>query len=69
MKSLTPIELMTFLREALANLVKDPEVKEEAKQIMVTVNYTSSDEAMKTMSYLLSQPEDVVREFGKYFKF
>ena len=65
----TPMALMTFLREAFAKMAKDPKVKEEAKNIMVTVDYTSPDEAVKTMSYLLSQPQDVVMEFGKYVKF
>jgi hypothetical protein len=36
---------------------------------MMAVDYTSAEEAMKTMNYLLGQPEDVIREFGKYIKF
>jgi hypothetical protein len=31
---------------------------------MMAVDYTSAEEAMKTMNYLLGQPED-----GKYIKF
>ena len=42
---------------------------EEAKKIMMAVDYTSAEEAVKTMKYLLGQPEDVIREFGKYIKF
>ena len=65
----TPSEAISPLREAFAKVSKDPEAREEAKKIMMAVDYTSAEEAVKTMNYLLGQPEDVIREFGKYIKF
>jgi len=65
----TPAEAINPLREAFAKVSKDPESREEAKKIMMAVDYTPAEEAVKTMNYLLGQPEDVIREFGKYIKF
>jgi hypothetical protein len=65
----TSAEAMNILRGAFARLEKDPEVREDAKKMMMTVGYTSGDEALKTMNYLLTQPEPVIKEFGKYIKF
>ena len=65
----TPAEAINPLREAFVRVAKDPEALQEAKKIMMVVSYTPADEAVKTVNYLLGQPEDVVKEFGKYIKF
>jgi tripartite-type tricarboxylate transporter receptor subunit TctC len=65
----TPAEAMSLLREGFSRVAKDPEALEEAQKIRMGLLYTSADEALKTMHYVLSQPENVVREFAKYIKF
>jgi len=65
----TPPEVMTILREAFAKTSKDPELVGEAKKLMMTIEYVSADECLKTMDYILNQPEEIVREFAKFIKF
>jgi tripartite-type tricarboxylate transporter receptor subunit TctC len=65
----TPADRMSILREALAKAVNDPEMKDEAKKLLMTIEYVSAEECLKTLNYVLTQPEDVVKEFSKYIKF
>jgi len=65
----TPPEVLKILRDAFARLPDDPELKEDARKVMMDVNYTPADECLKSLTYLLNQPEDIVKEFGKYFRF
>ncbi len=65
----TPADIMNILRDAFAKVAKDPELKEEAKKSRMEVSYTSGDECLKVLNYLLNQPSDIVQEFGKYIKF
>jgi tripartite-type tricarboxylate transporter receptor subunit TctC len=62
----TPAHIMTILRSAFAAAIRDPQLKADAAKMMMTLNYTTSDETVKTLKYVMSQPENVVREFGKY---
>jgi tripartite-type tricarboxylate transporter receptor subunit TctC len=65
----TPADRMSILREALVKAVNDPEMKDEAKKLLMTIEYVSAEECLKTLNYVLTQPEDVVKEFAKYIKF
>ncbi len=65
----TPPELMKILREAFAQVAKDPALREEAKRMMLSVNYTPADESLQVLNYVLNQPPDVLSEFAKYIKF
>jgi tripartite-type tricarboxylate transporter receptor subunit TctC len=65
----TPADRMAILREALAKAVNDPELKDEGRKLLITNEYVSAEECLKTVNYVLSQPEEVVKEFGKYIKF
>lgn len=65
----TPAEQMNVLRDAFAKVAKDPELQEHAKKVGMEVNYIPVDECMKVINFVLNQPEDVVKEFGKYIKF
>jgi tripartite-type tricarboxylate transporter receptor subunit TctC len=65
----TPADIMSILKDAFAKAAKDPELKEEAKKNKMEVSYTSGDECLKVLNYLLNQPSDIVQEFGKYIKF
>ena len=44
-------------------------MKDEAKKLLMTIEYVPAEECLKTLNYVLNQPEDVVRSFGKYIKF
>lgn len=65
----TPNQVMKILRDAFAKVAKDPAVKEEAQKIMMTVEHTSADECLNVLNYVFSQPEDIVKEYGKYVKY
>ena len=65
----TSPEVMTVLREGFVRAAKDPELNGEAKKLDLSVEYVSADECLKTMDYILNQPADIVREFGKFIKF
>jgi tripartite-type tricarboxylate transporter receptor subunit TctC len=65
----TPPELLRTVREAFAKAIKDPQLVAEAKKAKTELEYVSGDEAVKVMKEVLDQPEDVVKEFGKYIKF
>ncbi len=65
----TPKEIMNILREAFAKVAKDPQLQADAKKNMLPVEYLSAEESLKSVNYLLNQPEDVVNEFKKYIKY
>ena len=65
----TPPNLMTALREAFAKVAKDSALQAEAQKIMMPVNYIPADDALKVLNYVLNQPDNIVKEFGKYVKF
>ncbi|MBI1893694.1 MAG: hypothetical protein HYS14_06250 [Candidatus Rokubacteria bacterium] len=65
----TPADRVKVLREALAKVVKDKELLDEAKKAKIGFGYISPDEVLKTFSNLLEQPPDVQREMVKYIKF
>ena len=65
----TPAEAMNILRDAFARVAKDPDLKGEAAKYMMTVEYVPAEECLKVVNYVLSQPEDMVKEFSKYIKF
>lgn len=65
----TPAEVLKILNDAFARATKDPELRADAKKVMMTVEYVPADECMKTLDYLFNQPEEIVKEFSKYIKF
>ena len=65
----TPANIMDILREGFAKAAKDPELKEDAKKNMLEVEYTSAEECLKILTFLVSQPGDIINEFSKYVKF
>ena len=65
----TPTEVMNILRDAFARVAKDPELQEDAKKVKMRVEYLPADECLKTISYVLDQPVDIIKEFNKYIKF
>lgn len=65
----TPPEVMSVLREAFARVIQDPELKEDAKKAMLNFDYVPSDECLRVLGHIFRQPEEIVKEFGKYIKF
>jgi len=65
----TPEPLLKLMREAFAKAIKDPELVAESKKANMDLEYMPADEALKIIREVLSQPKDVVDEFGKYIKF
>jgi len=65
----TPLKVMKILREAFGAVAKDPELKEDIKKLGMGVQYVPAEECLKVLNNLLNQPDDIVREFGKYIKF
>src|SRR5688572_18176168 len=65
----TPEPLLKAMREAFAKAIKDPELIAEARKAKMDLEYMPGDEALKLVKEVLSQPKEVVDEFGKYIKF
>jgi tripartite-type tricarboxylate transporter receptor subunit TctC len=65
----TPDAVMNILRDAFAKVAKDPGAQEDARKNMMAVTYVPAQEVQKVLQYLLNQPPDIVKEFGKYVKF
>ena len=65
----TPEPLLKLMREAFAKAIKDPELVAESKKAKMDLEFMPGDEALKIIKEVLSQPKDVVDEFGKYIKF
>jgi len=64
----TPADIMTIIRSAFAKVAQDPQLKEDTKKLMMSMNYTSAEETLKVLNYVMSQPDAVIKEFGKYIK-
>lgn len=65
----TPPERMKMLRNAFDQVTKDPAFLAEADKNAIKIRYVTSEESLKLLNFILSQPEDIVRDFGKYIKF
>jgi tripartite-type tricarboxylate transporter receptor subunit TctC len=65
----TPPEQMKILRDAFVSVCKDADLLKDAKRQQIDIKYTPPQEIMKVIQNVMSQPEDVKKEFGKYVKF
>lgn len=65
----TPPEIMNILRDGFAKVAKDPELLGDSKKFILSIQYTNAEETMKRLSFVMSQPEDIVKEFSNYVKF
>jgi len=57
------------LREAFANVLKDPEMRKDAQKNQMGLEYVAPDQILKLIQNAFSQPEDVLKTFTKYVKF
>ncbi|HEY9531061.1 MAG TPA: tripartite tricarboxylate transporter substrate-binding protein [Burkholderiales bacterium] len=65
----TPAERVKTLQDAFAKAIKSPELVAEAKKAKSELEFVDGKQAVEVMKEVLDQPEDVVKEFGKYIKF
>jgi tripartite-type tricarboxylate transporter receptor subunit TctC len=65
----TSPEIMKMLRVAFAQVEKDPAFLADAEKNLQATDYVPADEIMKVLDFIMDQPEDIVREFGRYVKF
>jgi tripartite-type tricarboxylate transporter receptor subunit TctC len=65
----TPDALLKIMRDAFDKAIKDPELVAEAKKARMNLEFMPGDEALKIIQEVLTQPKEVVDEFGKYIKF
>jgi len=65
----TPPDIVKIIKEAFAKVANDPEMKQDAKKSNMEIDYIPSEEILKVIQGVFSQPESVVKEFSKYVKF
>ncbi|MEI9477316.1 MAG: tripartite tricarboxylate transporter substrate-binding protein [Deltaproteobacteria bacterium] len=65
----TPADVLNILKEGIAKVLKDPEMKEDVKKNKMEIEHVSPEECLRLVNYVLNQPEDVVKEASKYIKF
>jgi tripartite-type tricarboxylate transporter receptor subunit TctC len=65
----TPDAMVRLLREAFRGALKDPELVAEAEKAKMEFEFIGGEETLKIINEVLSQPRDIVDEFGKYIKF
>jgi hypothetical protein len=57
------------LREALAKVLKDPEIEADGRKAQIDFLHIPGDEVLKGISAILQQPPEVQQEMVKYIKF
>ena len=65
----TSKDALKILRDAFANVLKDKDLLAEAEKGKMTIDYVSSEDALKVVNEVLRQPPDVVQTLAKYIKF
>ena len=64
----TPVDVLKILQEAFKKACADPQVKAEAAKVQMELEYVTAADCMDTINFVLTQPEDVIKEFVKYSK-
>jgi tripartite-type tricarboxylate transporter receptor subunit TctC len=64
----TPANVMGILRNAFAKVGKDPEFMDDLKKNRMDYDYVPADECFKVVKFILTQPSNIINEFGKYVK-
>ena len=64
----TPPELVKILREAYANIVKDPEFLAEVKKLRLDLDPSTGEELEALAKEVLDQPSEVVERVRKLSK-
>ena len=64
----TSPQIMTILRDAFRKTLASPELLADARKRKIDVEYVSPGDCLKAVNFVLNQPADIVKEFGKYVK-
>ena len=64
----TPADLLKILQEAFKKACADPQVKAEAEKVKMELDYVTAADCMETINFVLTQPEDIIKDFVKYSK-
>ena len=64
-----PADRTALLREAIAKVLKDPELEADGKKSQIDFKHIPADEVAKGMTAILQQPPEVLQEMVKYIKF
>jgi len=64
-----PADRAALLKEALAKVLKDPELDADVRKAQIDFQHISADEVSKGITAILQQPPDVQQEMVKYIKF
>ena len=65
----TPVDRVALLKDALAKVMKDPELEADGRKAQIDFSHISGDDVLKGFTVLLQQPPDVLQEMVKYIKF
>jgi tripartite-type tricarboxylate transporter receptor subunit TctC len=65
----TPADRVALLREALAKVLKDPELEADGRKAQIDFQHIPAEEVLKGITAILQQPADVQQEIVKYIKF
>jgi tripartite-type tricarboxylate transporter receptor subunit TctC len=65
----TARDALKILRGAFANALKDKDLLAEAEKGKMTIDYVSSEDALKVVSEVLNQPPEIVKVLAKHIKF
>jgi tripartite-type tricarboxylate transporter receptor subunit TctC len=65
----TPADRVAVLKDALAKVLKDPELEADGRKAQIDFSHISGDDVLKAFTALLQQPPDVQQEMVKYIKF
>lgn len=65
----TPADRVALLREALAKVLRDPELEADGRKAQIDLRHIPADEVLKGFIALLQQPPEVQQEMVKYIKF
>ena len=64
-----PEPVLKILREAFAQVIKDPALKEDCKKLNIALEYTKTEDCLKIVNNILNQPNETVEKLNKYVNF
>jgi tripartite-type tricarboxylate transporter receptor subunit TctC len=64
-----PADRAALLKDAIAKVLKDPELEADGRKAQIDFQHISADEVAKRIAAILQQPTDVQQEMVKYIKF
>jgi len=65
----TPADILNLLRDGFAKTINDPAFRADSEKSQMEPKLLTPEECVKHTNYLLEQPPEIVKVFGKYVKF